>query len=266
MMSFKLAFKNMKKNMKDYVIYFLTLVLGVAIFYIFNAMDSQTAMIQLSESKRQIMELMIQVLGAVSIFVSMVLGFLIVYANNFLIKRRKKEFGLYMLLGMGKRQISKILLIETFLIGLFSLGVGLVVGVFASQLMSVVTAKLFEADMSQFEFVFSKASLIKTIVYFAIIYVFVIIINLFATSRYKLIDLLTAHRKNEKVKIKNSILSVILFILSVVILGTAYYLAIKGISATRTRTIINSSCNGNRGNIFIFLFFIRIFIKISTNE
>ena len=94
MMSFKLAFKNMKKNMKDYVIYFLTLVLGVAIFYIFNSMDAQQASMVLSESKRQIIELMLQVLGIVSVFVTIVLGFLIVYANNFLVKRRKKEFGL----------------------------------------------------------------------------------------------------------------------------------------------------------------------------
>ena len=141
MMSFKLAFKNMKKNMKDYVIYFLTLVLGVAIFYIFNSMDAQQASMVLSESKRQIIELMLQVLGIVSVFVTIVLGFLIVYANNFLVKRRKKEFGLYMLLGMGKRNISVILLLETLLVGIFSLVIGLIVGIFGSQLMSIVVAK-----------------------------------------------------------------------------------------------------------------------------
>ena len=166
MMSFKLAFKNMKKNMKDYVIYFITLVLGVAIFYIFNSMDEQQAALDLSTSKQQIIELMIQVLGMVSVFVTLVLGFLIVYANNFLIKRRKKEFGLYMLLGMGRRNISVILLLETLLIGIFSLAVGLIVGIFGSQLMSILVAKLFEADMEEYRFIFSQAAMLKTIIYF----------------------------------------------------------------------------------------------------
>ena len=100
MMSFKLAFKSMKKNMKDYVIYFLTLVLGVSIFYMFNSLDSQEAMLEVSQSTRDMIELMVSMLGMVSVFVAVILGLLIVYANNFLINRRKKEFGIYMTLGM----------------------------------------------------------------------------------------------------------------------------------------------------------------------
>ena len=64
---------------------------------------------------------MIGMLGFVSVFVSVILGLLIVYANNFLINRRKKEFGIYMTLGMGKRQISKIILLETIFVGIISL-------------------------------------------------------------------------------------------------------------------------------------------------
>lgn len=120
---FKLSIANMKKSIKDYGIYFLTLVLGVAIFYMFNSLDSQQAMLRVSESTKQIVQLMIQMLGMVSVFVAVVLGLLIVYANNFLINRRKKEFGIYMTLGMGKKQISKIILIETIFVGIISLGV-----------------------------------------------------------------------------------------------------------------------------------------------
>ena len=126
-MLFKLSFNNMKKSIKDYVIYFLTLVLGVAIFYLFNSIDSQQAMLQVSNSQREIIKLMIAMLGYISVFVAVTLGFLIVYANNFLINRRKKEFGIYMTLGMGKRQISKIILMETIFVGVISLAVGLVV-------------------------------------------------------------------------------------------------------------------------------------------
>ena len=252
MMSFKLAFKSMKKNMKDYVIYFLTLVLGVAIFYIFNSLDAQQAMLEMSESKRQIIDLMIQMLGGVSVFVSFVLGFLIVFANNFLIKRRKKEFGLYMLLGMGKGGISKILLIETLLIGIFSLAIGLLIGVFASQFMSVLVANLFEADMTEYKFIFSQSALIKTIIYFAIIYIIVMLLNLFTTSKYKLIDLLTANRKNEKVKFRNPILSVLIFIVSVVVLGIAYYLAITEITSEMPTGVLVAIALGCIGT---FLFF-----------
>ena len=126
-MLFKLSLKNMKKSIKDYAIYFLTLVLGVAIFYMFNSLESQQAMLDVSSSQRTIIELMIDMLGFVSVFVAIILGLLIVYANSFLINRRKKEFGIYMTLGMGRRQISKIILMETIFIGIISLAVGMVI-------------------------------------------------------------------------------------------------------------------------------------------
>ena len=126
-MLFKLSWNNMKKSIKDYAIYFLTLVLGVAIFYMFNSIDSQQAMLQVSQSQRNIIKLMIEMLGYISVFVAIILGLLIVYANNFLINRRKKEFGIYMTLGMGRRQISKIILMETILIGIISLIIGIAV-------------------------------------------------------------------------------------------------------------------------------------------
>lgn len=222
-MLFKLSIKNMKKSFKDYAIYFLTLVLGVAIFYMFNSLDSQEAMLQVSNSTRDIIKLMISMLGYVSVFVAVVLGLLIVYANNFLIKRRKKEFGIYMTLGMGKRQISKIIILETIFVGIISLVVGLIIGIFASQFMSALVAKMFEADMSNFQFVFSKTACIKSCVYFAVMYIAVMFFNTMTVSRYKLINLLNATKKNEKVKIKNPIISVIVFIGASGLLGYAYW-------------------------------------------
>ena len=217
-MLFKLSFENMKKSIKDYAIYFLTLVLGVAIFYMFNSIDSQQAMIQVSQSQREIIKLMIVMLGYISVFVAVVLGLLIVYANNFLINRRKKEFGIYMTLGMGKWQISKIILAETIFVGIISLVIGIVVGIFASQFMSVLVAKMFQADMSEFQFVFSKDACIKTCIYFAVMYVLVMFFNTFTVSRYKLINLLNASKKNEKVKIKNPFICILVFICAALLL------------------------------------------------
>ena len=159
MMLFKLSLRNLKKSFQDYTIYFLTLVLGVAIFYVFNALDSQGVMQAVSASTREIIELMLTMLAGVSVFVSVILGFLIVYANNFLIRKRKKEFGVYMTLGMGRGSISRILLGETVIIGLISLAVGLVIGVFASQLMSILVARMFEVDMTSFTFSLASSNL-----------------------------------------------------------------------------------------------------------
>ena len=233
-MLFKLSIKNMKKSFKDYAIYFLTLVLGVAIFYMFNSLDSQQAMLEVSQSTRDMIKLMISMLGMVSVFIAIILGFLIVYANNFLINRRKREFGIYMTLGMGRRQISQIILIETILVGIISLIVGIFIGVFGSQFMSILVAKLFEADMSEFTFVFSKDACIKTCIYFAVMYLAVMIFNTFTISRYKLINLLTAVRKNEKVKIKNPIISILVFLISAGLLGYAYYIVTGGIYELNT--------------------------------
>ena len=233
-MLFKLSVRNMKKSFKDYAIYFLTLVLAVAIFYMFNSLDSQQAMLEVSQSTRSMIQLMIQLLGMISVFIAIVLGFLIVYANNFLINRRKREFGIYMTLGMGRRQISSIILLETILVGILSLFVGILVGVFASQFMSILVAKLFEADMSEYTFVFSSDSCIKTCIYFAVMYLAVIIFNTLTISRYKLINLLTAVRKNEKIRMKNPIISILVFIISVILLGYAYYLVTGGVYELNT--------------------------------
>ena len=243
----------MKKSFKDYAIYFLTLVLGVAIFYMFNSLDSQQAMLEVSQSTRDMIQLLVQMLGMLSVFIAIVLGFLIVYANNFLVNRRKREFGIYMTLGMGRRQISAIILLETILVGILSLAVGLFIGVFASQFMSILVAKLFEADMSEFTFVFSKDACIKTCIYFAVMYIAVIIFNTLTISRYKLINLLTAVKKNEKVKLKNPIISVLIFIVSSVLLEYAYYLVTGGVYELRTgEQLLKPILMGVIGTVGIF--------------
>lgn len=119
-MLFKLSFSNMKKSLKDYAVYFFTLILGVAIFYLFNAIETQTTMLKISEDTREIVKLINTTLSGVSVFVAFILGFLVIYASNFLMKKRKKEFALYILLGMGKRKISLILFLETLIIGVIS--------------------------------------------------------------------------------------------------------------------------------------------------
>ena len=227
-MLFKLSIKNITKSIKDYAIYFFTLVLGVAIFYVFNAIDSQTVMLNVSSSTSEIIRLMTTILGGVSVFVSFILGFLIIYASRFLIKRRNKEFGIYLTLGMPKRKISLILFFETLIIGVISLGVGLALGTVLSQLMSILVANMFEADLTKFQFTFSSSAALKALLYFSIMYLIVMIFNTIIVNKCKLIDLLHGNKKSEKVKLKNPIICTIVFIIAVIALSYAYYLVTDG--------------------------------------
>ena len=220
----KLSISNIKRSFKDYAIYFVTLILGVCIFYIFNSIDSQTAMLKLTHSKKEIIEMLIFYLSFVSVFVSVILGYLIIYASRFLIKKRNKEFGIYMTLGMSKRKISTLLLLETFMIGLISLAIGLGLGIALSQITSIFVADMFEVNMTNFAFNFSKSAMIKTIIYFGVMYFIVMILNTVIISKNKLINLLQASKKQENIKIKNPVICAILFVISIVVLGIAYYM------------------------------------------
>lgn len=222
-MYFKLAFKNIKKSYKNYVIYFLTLIFGICIFYTFNSIESQSVMMELNEQKQSAFMMAEQLMGYFSVFIAFVLGFLIVYANNYLIKRRKKEFGIYMTLGMENGSLSKMIFLETLFIGAISLGIGLVLGIMLSQALSVLTAYMFQVDLTKFQFVFSPLGFKRTVLCFSIIYLVVLIFNFISVRNIKLIDLLTASKRNEKPTIKNLWVSVILFLVSLGILGTAYY-------------------------------------------
>lgn len=223
----KIAINNVKKSFKDYTIYFLTIAFAVCIFYSFNAIDAQKAVLDMNKSQAEYMTVVTTLISYVSVFVSFILGGLILYANNFLIKKRKKELGIYMTLGMKKSKISKILLGETLIVGILSLATGLLLGVLLSQGLSLFTAKLFEVDMTEFKFIISFGAISKTILYFAIIFAILMIFNTTIVSRYKLIDMLNAGRKNEEIKIKNPIVSSIIFIISAFILIVAYYLVSK---------------------------------------
>lgn len=218
----KIALNSVKKSFKDYTIYFLTLTFAVCIFYSFNSIESQKAMLDLTVSQKAYMKLFSSVISIASVFVSFILGALIIYANNFLIKKRKKEMGIYITLGMPKRKVSNILLLETVLIGIISLGIGLILGVVLSQGLSILTAKLFMGSMTSYQFAFSINAVLKTILYFGIIFLLVMIFNTVIISKYKLIDLLNASKKNEKIKMRNPVISSIIFCLAVIFIVVAY--------------------------------------------
>ena len=262
-MLFKLSLKNISKSIKDYAIYFFTLILGVAIFYVFNAIDDQSVMMKVSSTTAEIIKLMTNVLSGVSVFVSIILAFLIVYASRFLIKRRNKEFGVYLTLGMSKKKISLILFIETLIIGIVSLVVGLGIGFLLSQLMSILVANMFEADLTRFQFVFSTNACIKTLIYFSIMYFVVMIFNTINISKCKLIDLMHSNKKSEKIKLKNPLFCTIVFIISCIALGFAYYQVTGGIEKmTNANSIFVPIGIGAVSTFFVFWSLSGLLLKI----
>ena len=189
-MYFKIALGNVRRSIRDYGVYFLTLTFGVCLFYVFNSIQSQSVMLALSQSQAKMLVLLNNLMQIFSVFVCIVLGFLIVYANNFLIRRRKKELGLYLVMGMNKGTVARILMIETVMIGLLAFAVGLGLGILVSQALTVVTANLFMVQLKAFEFIVSLKAILLSALFFGGLYLIVLIFNSVVVSRYKLIDLL----------------------------------------------------------------------------
>ena len=256
----KIAFKNVKKSFKDYTIYFFTLMLAVCIFYTFNSIESQKAMSELTSSGESYVEILSKVISYVSVFIAFILGSLILYANNFLVKKRNKELGIYMTLGMSKNKISKILILETIIVGILSLISGLILGLIFSQGLSILVVKLFGLKMSTYSFVISGKAMIKTVLYFGIMFLLVMIFNSFVISKYKIIDLLTVGRKTEEVKFKSNIVYLITFILCVISLVTAYKLILEvGLLGIKDKKFLISILLGVVGT-FLFFFSLSGFI------
>ena len=229
----KIAFRNVRKSFKDFTVYFITLLLGVCIFYAFNSISSQAASLDMNDAQQLMMTLLGIAMKGISFVVAIILGFLIIYANRYLIKRRKAEFAVYLTLGMERSKVSLIIVIETLLVGILSLVCGIVLGVLVSQGMLFITAGMFSMDVSTFNLVFSGDACIATIIYFAIIFLVALIFNVATISRYKLINLINATKHNEVVVLRNMRVAVALFVLSVVLIGVAYWQLISaGIATT----------------------------------
>lgn len=221
-MLFKISLNNIRRRLRDYAIYFFTLVLGVAIFYVFNAISGQAALFAIESSMLEVLGILDLAMSSVSILVAVILAFLMLYANRFVMKRRHREFAIYLLLGMSKRKVSFILFLELIWIGLLSLGVGLLLGIALSQIMSALVAALFEADMTSYTFMVSPQAAALTLLYFSVIFLLIMVFNGFQLRRLQLVDLLDTGRKSEEIRLKNPLLSFSLLLAGVLGLFYAY--------------------------------------------
>lgn len=218
----KIALGNVRKSIRDFSVFFLTLAFGVCVFYAFASINDQTAVMELTQDERDTVQALMDILSGINVFVVIILGFLVVYANRFLIRRRKREFGIYLTLGMDARHVSLIIVIETLAVGAAALVAGLALGVLLSQVMMYVTAALFEATITGFAFAFSPTACLSTFACFAGIFLVTVVFNVITVTRYRLIDLINADKVSEKVRLRSLPLSVVLFLVSLALIGVAY--------------------------------------------
>lgn len=220
----KLAFANVRRSYKDFAIYFFTLLIGVAVFYAFNSITAQDAVLAFDKSQGNMIELLSYLINGVSVFICVILAFLVVYASRYLIKRRNKEFAIYLLLGMPKGTLLRLTLAETLIVGLVSLMAGIGLGLLISQGLLYVTAFMFVVDIPGFTFFVAQDELVKTIVVFLIIFALALFFNVGYVMKTKLIDLIQSERKNDTLKLRSIPVSFCLFLISCAIIGVSYYL------------------------------------------
>ena len=220
----KLALRNVRRSIKDYAVYFLTLTFGVCLFYTFSSLEGQSVMSFLGgHDQKSLVDSIFLLVDVFSAFVAVVLAGLILYANQFLMKRRKRELGAYFMLGMDTGKVSRLLVGETLLIGLAALLSGLALGIFASWALDKLTMSMFLATPPDlFSFHISLGAVGKTVLYFGVIFLVVMLFTGLSVSRAKLIDLMRSGRTNEEIAQRSLAVSVALFLLGCVSLGTAY--------------------------------------------
>ena len=251
----KLAVRNVARSFRDYSVYLLTLTFGVCLFYTFNSLDGQGAMIYLAQSQNPMAQVIQSCIDIFSVFVAVVLACLILYANSFLLRRRKRELGTYLLLGLSQGQVSRLLFLETGLIGLASLVLGLGLGLLASQGLSALTLSMFSLRVDAFGLAFSPRAVVRTAVYFGLIFLLVMVFSGLQVSRAKLLDLMQSGRRNEELRLRPLWVLVVQFAAGVVCLLIAY--AILLISGMAYAIILPMLCIpmlglGTLGTLLVF--------------
>lgn len=238
----KLAWGNVRRAGRDYLVYLLTLTLGVTVFYAFNTISMQVDIAGIKEEG--LSELMGSMLGDLTYFLAGVMAFLMVYANNFIMKRRKKEFGLYQVLGMGRGRVATIMALETVIVSVVAFVAGIVLGVGLSQLMTFFTASLFKTQIANFHFFFSVHAFNLTLACMLVMFVLTLLLNLRAVRRTKLIELMGAERRNESIKTRNPWIAIAIFAVGVVLVGVAYYRLLRdGFPLTATDSKLQEAMN-----------------------
>ena len=209
----KLSFRNAKRQAKDYCIYFITVIISVALMFSFNSIATSNDISELSFY----MAFFSKAISGISILIVLVMAWLINYCMRFMLEKRSKEFGTYQILGIEKKSISNIFTLENIMIGGIAFIIGIALGTFLYQIFTSIIMNLFNQPY-QIKISFSIKAVGMTAIYFFGIFALVLLNCRRKIKKTKVYDLLYANKKNENNMIKNAKGNVILFTLSIALL------------------------------------------------
>ncbi|MEG2789484.1 MAG: ABC transporter permease [Romboutsia sp.] len=226
-MFFDLVKKNSKRNRKENGIFFVSLIVSIVSFYIILSLKNQDVIVFLKEMESDAIErllLLTSVLYGVSLFI---LFFLVYFAGKYQLKRRSHEFGMYLMLGMRRKKLFLMLLMEEIWNSIISLVIGIPIAIFISEIISMITARVVGIGIIGHKFSFSIGAILWTILGFFIIRLVALLILSGSTAK-KDIDKLISQSQDKKHKLHNIYITIIELLLGIVLLVIAYGLSIKG--------------------------------------
>ncbi len=216
----KLAFRNIKRSFQDYAIYIITITLAFALMFSFNLISNAKDILQLSSSMENFQTAMI----FVNVIVVFVLSYLINYTIKFMFQKRSKEFGTYMVLGIEKKDITKMFLLENILLGFLSLLLSFFVGFVFGHLISYLIMNVFNQPYQVTLTSDLSTPVLLSFVYFIVIYILVLFWSYRRIRKMKIYDLLALDKRNEQPKISHPWIMKILFCVSLIVGGVALWL------------------------------------------
>ncbi|MEW9094838.1 MAG: ABC transporter permease [Clostridiaceae bacterium] len=229
----KLAFRNMKRSIKDYIIYFITLTLAIALMFSFLSIAFSEMVMGLSENMRGLSSVIL----VLSLIVTLIVAFTVSYATKFIVTKRKKEFATYLLLGMEQRTASNMFCIENALIGILALVIGILFGSLLSQVFTAVIMNIFD-EVYSFQLDLSWKAVLITFICFIIMYGINTLKMGTSIREQKIIELIYSSRLNEKVSMGKPIIYILMLVFSVIVTAISILLFKTSISFSDNRAYL----------------------------
>lgn len=212
----KLSLRNARRQSTEYALFVITIIACVSLMYAYNSLIfSENVLSMIAAVSNAGGEQFIFMVILVSVLIIFILGWFVSYMLIFMLRKRSEELAIYMLLGMERKQITKLFIMENLCIGIASLFIGLFSGVFVSEILEAVVAKMLNSPYHLY-FSFSVPGGVLTVVYFALIYLIALRICNKKIKKSELIDLIHYNQMNQQLFIKKSVFGVLVFILSIV--------------------------------------------------
>ena len=253
-MLFKLSQASMRKSFKDYLVLLFGLTISIAIFYMFQTLAQNKVFLESNSMISSIVFIFhvgTFILAAITIFY-------IFYATSFMLSMRRKEMGMYMMLGAKKNKVTQLMFLETFFIGIISLVVGIVIGIGMAKGIAGLFMWQLDFNGEGFE-AFYLSSMITTIIFYVILFFLTSIVNAVKIAGKSVLELLHADRKQDAIKAKGS-WTIIGVIFAIVLIGIGYY-AMINIAKMMQFGVILAAITITLGTYLIFISFLPYLVK-----